>query len=664
MKLPDYTHTMDKTLSKSTEEFRAKLRLKTDEELREILALQNPEIIEDLNRIEHVFKTKLSHVKWPDGTPITGRPITHEELVLLVDEPFTPDPRLSKLGISLAEQKRIHMAKDPAMFAKNFLGIEPRAYQTLMLRDPHPSKILRTGRRAGKTVTLTIEMLHFSFIKKNAKIIVLAPAKAQVQEIYDAVIKYIDESPLMNSKFIVRKVRNPQFEIRFANGSTIKFFTTGVASASKADIVRGQEADMVVLDEMDYMHPEDFVAIMALLQKTDRHATERKRLIGASTPSGQRERFYHWIVDPPKGFTSFYYPAYVNPAWDDDMEVEQRDYYKSNIMAYRHEIEADFGEDTHGVYPRKFLDRCFIHPFDESPDEFGEVKNLAPSWEYKPYRLDYQSKYVIGVDWNKFSAGTMICVLEILPRTHSIEEHRGKVRLCFREEIPQEEYSLLRAVERIKELNTLFDPKWIYIDQGFGEVQQEILKKYGVEHPETRLHKKVKAINSAIKPEIRNPSTGEKEKRPYKALMVNALRDMIEEQQILFPSHDDDLYRELSAYIVDRYTANGEPIFAAGGTQQDHVHDALALAVLAITEKMSDFAKKRTFRVPIAVNTNGFDFDPPEPAESKATVLTGDGDSVQVELDQIKKINKNPMLRRPLTKGRSTKGKFVKRKMF
>jgi hypothetical protein len=657
---------MDKTIYKSTEEFRKKLRKKSRKELLEILELQDPKIIKGIDRIENVFKTKLNHVKWPDGSPITERPVTHEELVLLVDEPFVPDPNLSKLGLGLSEQKRIHLAKDPVSFAQHFMDIHPRVYQTLMLRDNHPRKILRTGRRAGKTVTLTIEMLHFAFMKKNAKIIVLAPAKVQVQEIYDAVIQYIDESPMLTQDFITRKVRNPQFEIRFANGSAIKFFTTGVSSASKADIVRGQEADLVVLDEMDYMHPDDFIAIMALLQTTDEEAIDQKRLIAASTPSGQRERFYHWIVDPPEGFTSFYFPAYVNPAWTDAIETEQRDYYKSNIMAYRHEIEADFGEDERGVYPRKFLDPCFIQPDSDIVDAAGEYIDMTPSWEYQPYQPDTHDQYVIGVDWNKFSAGTMIVVLQVVAKSSKDVDYRGRVKVCYREEIAQEEYSLMNAVNRIKQLNAIFKPKWIYVDQGFGEVQQELLKQYGVENPDTGLHKKVKAINSAVKVEIRNPLTGEKEKRPYKSMMVNALRDMMEEKQILFPHHDDALYRELSAYVVDRFTQTGEPIFGPGGTQQDHVHDALALACLAITEKMSRFAKKRTFTVPISVNANGVDLEPPAPRAELVSdnVIHGTvpkPSPTPVVGRKKSRSTKSPVLRRPSFGSRGT---AVRRKMF
>ncbi len=964
----------------STDKFRENLKNKTPDELREIIALQNPDFIEDIDRIENVFSTKLIHLKWPNGDPVTERKVTKDELILLVDEPFTHSPELNKRGVTLAEQKQLHMAKDPVLFARHFLGMEPRAYQALILRDPHEKKILRTGRRLGKaldedeliptpagftrmgdlkvgdqvldengkpcnvtfvtptqldrqcyevkfsdgstviadedhqftvyshhvrnninrgmhstntpetltvkqiletfdknygipvtkpiqyeakeyplhpyllgywlgnkfskedkittsdpevidyikslgfkvirhpdnkyywvkglwqelnklnvldnkhipheyligsedqrrellaglvdasavvegksrivftnqikaladdvhtlaaslgyivrdsiedivkgesffnvvgftvselvfrtkdlndrldfnknanfldfryfssitpvesrpvrcitvdsenslylatknfipthnTYTLIVEMLHKCFMNKNYKVVVLAPRKVQVEQIFVDAIEHLEASPLLAKNFISKKTQNPHHQIKFANGSTIKLFTTGAKSASKADVVRGQEADMVVLDEMDYLHPDDFIAIMALLQQTDKYK-EKKRLIGASTPTGRREIYYEWCINPPKGFTSFWFPSYVSPFWTTEMEEEQRSYYRSKFMGYSHEIEADFGENAEGVYPRRFVDPCFVE---------------EPQWDYMPHMNYHDATYVIGVDWNKFSAGTMIVVLEIFPRKFGAEPNfQNKVRLCYREEITSEEYSLLSAVDRIIELNKLFLPKHIYVDQGYGETQYELLTKYGVDNPSSGLHKKVKAINSLVKSEIRDPRTGEMSRRPYKSMMVNNLRDMIEEERILFPAHDQDLYDELSAYIVERWSANGEPIFAAGGSASDHVHDALALAALSIAENFSQFAKKRQFKAPISIDINSFEVGINKSKEidetSEDVVIVDQGKMIRKsDRGKRKSMSGHIIRNRKMSGGSNRANRNVKRKMF
>lgn len=75
----------------TTKQFREKLRTLSREDLLEIIEEQNPETIKQINRIEWVFKNKLSHLAWSDGTPVTNRPLTVNELSLLVEEPFEID---------------------------------------------------------------------------------------------------------------------------------------------------------------------------------------------------------------------------------------------------------------------------------------------------------------------------------------------------------------------------------------------------------------------------------------------------------------------------------------------------------------------------------------------------------------------------------------------
>lgn len=72
----------------STKEFRNKLQQLSREDLLEIIGEQNPETIKQINRIEWVFENKLQHLAWNDGTPVLGRPLTINELSLLVEEPF------------------------------------------------------------------------------------------------------------------------------------------------------------------------------------------------------------------------------------------------------------------------------------------------------------------------------------------------------------------------------------------------------------------------------------------------------------------------------------------------------------------------------------------------------------------------------------------------
>jgi hypothetical protein len=562
-----------------TKEFRKKVSELPREDILEIIKEQDPELLKQVNRIEWVFRNKLNHLNWGDGTPVLDRDFTNEELSLLVDEPFELDRQLLSMGVTAEQQRQIHIAKDPVTWAKNFLSAEPRVYQIMILRHPSLRKVLRAGRRLGKTFTMAINLLHYSYTHKDGRCLVIAPMKTQVELIYQEILRIASKNDIvMNS--ITRKVTSPQFMIQFSNGSTIRFFTSGMRSGGKSDVARGQEAHLIILDEMDYMHADDLDALYAMLQKTAEDQPD-KVLMGASTPTGRRERFWEWCNS--NRFREFWFPSYCNPYFSKDQEDEFREQYSES--GYRHEIEADWGEDSEGVYPRKYVDRAFV----------------SPSWNYDAEITSARSFFTIGVDWDKYGAGTNIVVVEACAENYEDSRFRNKTRVAYREEIVRSEYTLTKAVDRIVELNQIFNPKHIYVDRGFGEVQVELLHKKGIEDPRSGLKEKVKGVSFAETLDIRDPYTKMLVKKEMKPFMVDNLRQFLERENILFPEKDEELYLQLISYVVVRTTQTGRPVFEAAGSAMDHAHDALMLALLAITQNYGELSK-----VSYATNTETF----------------------------------------------------------
>lgn len=331
---------------------------------------------------------------------------------------------------------------------------------------------------------------------------------------------------------------------------------------------------------MDYMHADDLDALYAMLQKTAEDQPD-KVLMGASTPTGRRERFWEWCNS--NRFKEFWFPSYCNPFFSKDQEDEFREQYSES--GYRHEIEADWGEDSEGVYPRKYVDRAFI----------------APSWSYDAEITSARSFFTIGVDWDKYGAGTNIVVVESCAENYEDPRFRNRTRVIYREEIIRSEYTLTKAVDRIVDLNNIFQPKHIYVDRGYGEVQVELLHKKGVEDPRSGLKEKVKGISFAESIEIRDPYTKLLVKKEMKPFMVDNLRQFLEREAILFPESDEELYLQLISYVVVRTTQTGRPVFEAAGSAMDHAHDALMLALLAITQNYGELSK-----VNYATNTETF----------------------------------------------------------
>ena len=584
--------------------FRERLLELSREELLEIIKDQDPQYIKHIERIEYVFKYKLRHLTWNDGSPVNGKEFTKEELALLIDPPFSFDKELGKLGFNEEQQWHIHVASDPVLWAKNFLTDKPRAYQTLVLRDQNTRKIMRFGRRLGKTSTMSFFSLWYSYTHNNGKIIIVAPMKSHVGLIYDEILRLAKQNELILNKeekncAITRKVMSPQYQIDFDNGSTIKFFTTGMKSNGRADVARGQEADVLILDEMDYMGKEDLIALLAMMQKTNENKDVDKMVWAASTPTGQRNKFWEWNVNDEEGFSAFWYPSYVNPNWNQKTEDQMRKDYP-NEQAYKHEIEADWGEDVEGVYPHRFVKSSFI----DTP--IGD-KRSGGGWDYIPQVVSDKAYFVFGVDWDKYGAGVNIVILEVCRDDYPNEEFAGKVRLIYREEVSKGEFTYTAAVERIIELNRIFRPKHIYVDKGSGDTQVELLHKYGIENPQSNLHRIVEGKQFAETTEVRDPYTKEIVKKRLKIFMVDNLYRMLEEERIIFPAQDEELYTALLSYIVLRTSiTTGDPVFAAGGNTTDHAHDALILACFAIADNYDELLNMKFETNSVAVSSDFF----------------------------------------------------------
>lgn len=574
------------TLKDRTRKFRNHLKNLSREQLLDLIQTQSPKLYAQVQRIEWVFENKMSHLAWDDGTPITSRPLTNEELALLIDEPFEPYPEMTEVGISIAQQRQIHIAKDPILWGKEFLGIDPRVYQILLVRHPSLFKVLRLGRRAGKTFSMALVALHYAYTTNHGRVLVLTPMKPQGGLIYQEMMRFIEASDVV-SQSVVRNVTSPQYEIELTNGSTIRFFSTGMKSGGRSDVTRGQEAHIIILDEMDYMGDEDLEAIFAMMQKTSENQPD-KQMIGASTPSGKRGVFWRWCTDRTGDnvFREFWFPSYVNPHWDIKMEKFFRNEYTE--MGYRHEVEADWGDNVDGVYPRRLVDLSFDYEYAYSPRPSGDPDVF----------------YVMGVDWDKYGAGTNMVVLEVYPEDYPDKRMAGRAKVFYRVETAREEYTLIMAVERIIKMDEVFHFKHIYVDRGFGEVQVELLHKYGVEHPMSGLQEKVKGIQFSETIEVRDPFDQQMVKKEMKPFMVDNLRQFFEKQTLLMPRHDEPLYEQLISYVVARQTSTGRPVFEAPARIGDHAHDALILACLAITQNYGELMRIRVETEAVAVSNH------------------------------------------------------------
>ena len=140
---------------------------------------------------------------------------------------------------------------DPYTYMETFLdlgvkgksnSIESRWYQQIISKCSAQGKVIRLGRRSGKTYMMALMMVHEMLMTDNYRVLVVSPYAVQTSEV---VKTFIDLCTRLPDNPIKSKKQTPVWEINFHNGSILMGFT----AATNADSVRGQTAHRIVLDE-------------------------------------------------------------------------------------------------------------------------------------------------------------------------------------------------------------------------------------------------------------------------------------------------------------------------------------------------------------------------------------------------------------------------------
>ena len=163
--------------------------------------------------------------------------------------------------LTKAQQIRLkEINDDPVLWAQTFLrtydarlGKETRWtarwYQVEMLRDKTTRRVYRCGRRTGKTETMVVDSLYHAVTHPNFRVLIVTPYENQVRLAFTRLNELINASPLIKAR-VTSSTKNP-YKIDFDNNSGIWGFTTGASTGSGAASIRGQRADMIVMDEVD-----------------------------------------------------------------------------------------------------------------------------------------------------------------------------------------------------------------------------------------------------------------------------------------------------------------------------------------------------------------------------------------------------------------------------
>jgi intein/homing endonuclease len=438
--------------------------------------------------------------------------------------------------------------------------------ETYDLNIPETSTMVVDNIISHNTDLVCVEICYYLFTDKGTKIIVAAPQKAQTEEIINRVRGFILNNPRL-AEMVVRDVSAPYYEIKLVgdadkdNGSRLRGFAAGTKGKSEGVGIRGQDADRIYMEEMDYIDEKAITgAVIPILQTNPRTA-----LVGFSTPAGFKTPYYHFCEDNPY-YVEFHHNYKVLPHYK-NVEMERSSFTEDEWI---HEFLAEWGSSEKGVYKPSYIDQA--------------LKN----YKYEEFKRSPGWRYCIGTDWNE-KHGTEIAVLG-----HNMIT--GRFQVVETKHIQRSEFTQLMGVQTLLEMNKKWKPSFIYIDAGNGSTNYELLRKTAYEQrvkggdiDTARLLDILRRYDSGSSIITKDPITHQEKKTPAKPFMVNASVRMFEQNRIIISSSDQTLEKQLRNYIIDRYTPTKTPVYGMEDEKiGDHRLDALNLAIVAFHLEFDD----------------------------------------------------------------------------
>ena len=404
----------------------------------------------------------------------------------------------------------------------------------------------------GKSYAIIMELMYkIALAEKPLNILVAAPMVTMIDEISQV---FIELSNLIDiPDFIQSKKSSPILEITFFNGSILK----GITAADDGKSARGKKADVIWIDEVDFVPTKALDAIRAI--QLDNPNVE---LIYTSTPIGEGNLFNFANQKITK---EFHYPTFTRPDYTDEMHSSTE---ALSAIAYAQEILAIYGLDEAGVFPIRFIDMAYDHYIKDCYNE--------------DFVLNNRDRFIliIGVDWNHDNNGTRIVVL-------GYDRVYSKFFIVEKQRISKIKMTQTLAVQTIVDLNRKYNCDHIICDEGFGIAQVSMLRLKGEEqygkvppnHPDIKLVDTV-AVSFGSTLEITDPVKHQTIKKNTKQYIVENAQKVLENNQLALDDlKDDEVILQMKNYHIARTGLRGNIYKPKDKKIGDHDLDALMLAL-------------------------------------------------------------------------------------
>lgn len=226
---------------------------------------------------------------------------------------------------------------------------EPHTNQLKIIKSPARFKVIRCGRRFGKTTFALNTLFISALLKENGTFWYISPTYKQSKQI---AWRMLAEIYRKNSRKLFHKLNESYLSLQLHNGSVVE-----LKGADNEDSLRGVGLDGVVLDEYAMIKPNVWEEI---IQPT--LADTKGWAIFISTPKG--ENHFHKLycqAEKTPDWEAFHFTSYDNPLIDPKEIDRNRDSMSDDYFGQ--EYLADFKKFTGLVYKDFNRDIHVTEPF-------------------------------------------------------------------------------------------------------------------------------------------------------------------------------------------------------------------------------------------------------------------------------------------------------------
>lgn len=262
--------------------------------------------------------------------------------------------------------------------------IEPHAKQAAFMRSPAKRRVIVAGRRGGKTTGATA--LAVEAMLAGRRVLEAAPTADQTGTFWDTCKRAL-AAPIAAG--VIYKNETDRV-LQMPGGGRIKTKT-----AWDADSLRGDYADLLILDEFSLMSPDTWDEVGApMLLDNDGDA------VFIFTPKRKNHAHAHYVRalgDTSRRWAAWHFTSYDNPhlsrAALDEITADMTE------DAHRQEILAEFLENEGAVFGN--IGACLGAPVGARPEEHaGHVVVAGTDWGKKQ-------------DYHATSVGCATCKVEL-----------------------------------------------------------------------------------------------------------------------------------------------------------------------------------------------------------------------------------------------------------